>query len=71
MLTTANISKVPGVGVSGPARCIAYVGDSNTGNVVGYSVAWNATMAAAGRQQGGTMLKVIASKARPDIGRNQ
>jgi hypothetical protein len=47
-----------------PARTIVWVGDANTGNVAGYSIAWNRSRASSGGTQGGPLVKVLAGKGR-------
>lgn len=47
-----------------PANAIVYVADSNTGNVVGYSIAWNRSMASSGGSQSGALVRVLAGKGR-------
>lgn len=67
VMTVGNIEALRGSGISQPAQCVVYVADGNSGNVIGYSLAWNTTAARSSRVQGGPFLKVMAAKARPNI----
>lgn len=69
VLSVGGISALRGgnTGTSAPAMCVVYVADGNTGNVVGYSLLWNTTLAKSGRPQGGALLRIMAAKARPNI----
>ena len=47
-----------------PAMCVAYVADSNTGNVAAYSLLWNPNMAKTGAAQVGELKLLATGKAR-------
>jgi len=65
VMVTGFVEVVGGVGAEGrPAQCVVYVGDANTGGVVGYSLVWSRTRAATGGLQGGGLVKVAQGVAR-------
>ncbi|MEQ8791362.1 MAG: hypothetical protein RIC55_34185 [Pirellulaceae bacterium] len=47
-----------------PAGTIVWVGDANTGNVAGYSIVWNRSMASASKFQSGPLVRVFTGKGR-------
>jgi hypothetical protein len=47
-----------------PAKSIVWVGDANTGNVAGYSIAWNRSRASSGGTQSNALVRVLAGKGR-------
>lgn len=67
VLTTGGVTAVRGAGAERPAQCVVYVGDGNSGNVVAYGLPWNPTLKAAGRAQGGPMVRLAVGKARPTL----
>jgi len=64
VMTTGRINVPGSKGNQAPALCVVYVGDSNTGKVVGYSLFYNRAKATQGGQQGGTFTVVFAGQTR-------
>lgn len=59
-----NFQRMGRAGNMIPAGCVCYVGDGNSGNVVGYSVRFNRQAALRGGGQGGQMTLVCKGFAR-------
>jgi len=59
-----NFQRAGRAGNMVPAGCVCYVGDGNSGNVVGYSVRFNRQAAMRGGGQGGQMTLVCKGFAR-------
>lgn len=67
VITVGRVNPV-GRGTSArPALCIVYVADGNTGNVAGYSLLWNTTSAKSSQPQVGPLVRVMLTKARPNV----
>jgi len=49
-----------------PAKCVAYVVDTNSGKVAAYGILWNPTAAAAGRPQTGPLILLDKDTVRPE-----
>lgn len=65
LMVTGFVNVAGGAGADGrPADSIVYVADANSGAVVGYTLVWNRTRAAAGGAQGGGLIKVTQGLAR-------
>ncbi|HRF00796.1 MAG TPA: hypothetical protein PLI18_09785 [Pirellulaceae bacterium] len=65
LMVTGYVNPAGGAGADGrPAESIVYVADANSGAVVGYSLLWSRTRAAAGGGQGGGLIKVAQGLAR-------
>jgi len=63
-MVTGNYQFSAGGGTARPASSIVYVADANSGNIVGYSLMWNSSMATRGTAQGGRLNKVVVGKGR-------
>jgi len=63
-MATGTTSAVRAGGGAKFADTVVYVGDANTGNVVGYMFAWDRNRAAAGAPQLGGFVRVAAFKGR-------
>ena len=64
VMTTGRINVPGGQGNQTPALCVVYVGDSNTGKVVGYSCFYNQARANQGGNQGGAFTQVFSGQTR-------
>ncbi len=71
VMVVGGVQTIRGGAVARPAKCVVYVGDSNTGNVAAYSLLWNLTSARDGAPQRGTLTLVAAGKVRPDAETDQ
>jgi len=67
VMTVGAVNPLRGTGASRPASSVVYVADGNSGNVVGYSLQWNQSVARQNTAQRGVLFKVMAAKARPNI----
>ena len=61
---TMDFSGMQRIGNLRPANCVVYVGEGNSGKVVGYSLFFNRTAMLAGRAQGGQLQQVCIGQTR-------
>ena len=59
-----DFSGMQSIGNLRPASCVVYVGEGNSGKVVGYSLFFNRTAMLAGRAQGGQLQQVCIGQTR-------
>jgi hypothetical protein len=64
VMVTGSYNFTASRGTSRPASSLVYVGDTNTGNVVAYSLAWNSSLEASGGSQSGPLVPVVSGKGR-------
>jgi hypothetical protein len=63
-MVTGGIRFLRGGSAIRPSNTVLYVAEQNSGNVAAYSIPWNATLAAAMREQAGPFTLIGQLKAR-------
>ena len=66
-----DFSGMQRIGNLRPANCVVYVGEGNTGKVVGYSLYFNRSLMLSGRAQGGQLQQVCVGQTRGAVQRDQ
>jgi hypothetical protein len=63
-MVTGQVRFRRGTGAGQPAQCMVYVGDSNSGNFVAYTLLWNRTLSSSGGVQQGQLMLITKGNAR-------
>jgi hypothetical protein len=71
LMVTGHVNFPRGVGAARPALSAVYVLDTNSGNMVAYTVPWRREIAFSGRQQTGTLESLDTLRVRNVLIRDQ